>query len=70
MKEPVVAILMLSFALTVSFFSQPSTGYGQVQKEEQGTASVSCNRKNASSIIRQQIDASKTIDDAVQRIGV
>jgi hypothetical protein len=70
MRESFVAILTLCIALTASFSSQPSTGYTQLQKVGQRTASVSCNRENASSIVRQQLDASKTIDDAVQRIAV
>ena len=70
MKKFGVAILMLSLVGMPTIPSRLSTARGQVQKTERPTVSPSCNRENALEIIRQQIDASRTIDDAPQRIAV
>lgn len=47
------------------------TSQAQVQKKaEAAPASSLCNQESALEIIRQQMDATKTFDDRVQRIAV
>src|SRR6266480_537696 len=68
MKHPKRLILSISLITTV--FSWPSIAGGQVKNRETSTTSSACSRENALDTIRQQIDASRTFDDAVQRIAV
>ena len=68
MKHP--RVLILSLALATADLSLFSTANAQAKNKEQSAASASCQREPALNIIRQQIDATRTFDDAVQRISV
>ena len=59
--------ILLSLALATSLLM---LSYSATAQSAQGTTTTSpvCSRDNALEIVRQQIDASKTFDDSVQRI--
>ncbi|MGI9069304.1 MAG: hypothetical protein ACR2HX_23250 [Pyrinomonadaceae bacterium] len=63
--------VFLLFALFAAFAGTPLTAQGQSQKKAVTVpASSLCNQESALEIIKQQMDATRTFDDRVQRIAV
>src|SRR5450432_1776973 len=68
MKYPKTLIICLAFAIPV--LAPPVSASGQTKTKEPFAISSSCKREPALDIIQQQIDATRTFDDAVERIAV
>jgi len=63
--------VFLFSTLLAAFAGRLITAQGQVQKKaETAPASSLCNQESALEIIKQQMDATRTFDDRVQRIAV
>jgi hypothetical protein len=74
MKHPqrlpliLLVLLFLGAAPGTALFAQATNAHDQLQKREPSTTSPSCTRDSALQLVYQQIDATRTFDDAVARI--
>ena len=73
MKHPKTLILSFVLPATVLALCSIATGQAsnkQARGKEDTPIASSCSRKPALDIVRQQLDATRTFDDAVQRLAV